>query len=565
MRNKSDIKISDGNDKTYFLVILFTALLQCSTLVNAQILGPQDTLVRNVKLTDPAGKVEDKVVNILIVAGKLEVVTEDKISRDEADQVVNANGGFIVGKLVVGESPSFMIFNDDPRKNFEVMLDTKTYSSFAVHDGIVIKNRLMGVRFDDPDDEPVKSGWLAYTPPPMAIPMNYQDSSKWNRFETKWVSGIFTGALALDRMNWLSQDTVSEAQFGDLNNYDGGEIRALRFGVFGTLNFEKPWVYTIAGATNAFDKGFETENKDDITLFDWRLDIPFFKNSVMSIGKQKEPISMEKLTGMVFLPWQERSAVADAILPSRNVGIVWNGNSPEKYSSWAFGVFNDWFDADQDFSDSASQFVGRLTWVPIRTEDESNLLHLGLGYRYSDAKEGFRFRSEPEFNKSPVFVDTAFGNDVANLPADKVETYNLELSWRKGPFWLASEYFRTAVKNPALEDPVFDGYYVSASWILTGEMRLYNKKNGLFRPVPISRTVYQNGKGAWEISARYSDVNLTDGKVEGGDMQIGSLGLNWWLTPFFSLGVNYRYIWNSHNELGGTSSGFTTRILLMLD
>ena len=553
------------NKQLYSLVTLFAALLICSTLVDAQVLGTQDTLVRNVKLTDPAGKVEDKVVNILIIEAKLEVVTEDKISRDEADQVVNANGGFIVGNLEIGESPSFMIFNEDPRQNFEVMLDTKTYSNFAVHDGIVIKNHLMGVRFDDPEDEPVKSGWLAYTPPPMAIPMNYQDSSKWNRFETKWISGMFTGAIALDRMNWLSQDTVSEAQFGDLNDYDGGEIRALRFGVFGTINFEKPWVYTIAGATNAFDKGFETENKDNVTLFDWRLDIPFFKNSVMSIGKQKEPISMERLTGMVFLPWQERSAVADALLPARNVGVVWSGSSPEKYSSWAFGVFNDWFDADQDFSESAGQFVGRLTWVPFKTKDESNLLHLGLGYRYSDAKEGFRFQSEPEFNKSPAYVDTAFGNDVASLPADKVETYNLELSWRKGPFWLASEYFHTAVKNPALEDPVFDGYYVSASWVLTGEMRPYNKKNGLFRPIPISRTVYQNGKGAWEIAARYSDINLTDGKVEGGNMQIASLGLNWWLTPFFSLGINYRYIWNNQDGLDGTSSGFTTRILLMLD
>jgi len=48
-------------------------------------------------------------------------------------------------------------------------------------------------------------------------------------------------------------------------------------------------------------------------------------------------------------------------------------------------------------------------------------------------------------------------------------------------------------------------------------------------------------------------------------MQIGSLGLNWWLTPFFSLGINYRYIWNNQDELDGTSSGFTTRILLMLD
>jgi len=388
-------------------------------LASAQILGSGDTLVRNVTLIDPAGKSEDKLVNILIRSLKLEVVTEDKISRDEADQVVNANGGFIVGRLEVGESPSFMIFKDDPRTNFEIMLDTKAHSGFAVHDGIVIKNRLLGVRFDDPEDEPLKSGWLAYTPPPMAIPMNYQDSSKWNRFETKWVSGIFTGAVALDRMNWLSQDAVSNVQFGDLNDYDGGEIRALRFGIFGTLNFEKPWVYSIAGATNAFDKGFETEKKDDITLFDWRLDIPFCINSVMSIGKQKEPISMEKLTGMIFLPWQERSAVADALLPARNVGIVWNGSSPEKYSSWAFGVFNDWLDADQDFSDSASQFVGRLTWAPFRTQDESNLLHLGIGYRYSDAKEGFRFRTEPEFNKSPVFVDTAFGNDLANLPADK--------------------------------------------------------------------------------------------------------------------------------------------------
>ena len=138
-----DIKIKVGINKTYFLITLVVVLLQCSTLVNAQILGPQDTLVRNVKLTDPAKKVPDKIVNILITGGKLEVVTEDKISRNEADQVVNANGGFIVGNLEIGEAPSFMIFNEDPRQNFEVMLDTKTYSDFAVHDGIVIKNHLM--------------------------------------------------------------------------------------------------------------------------------------------------------------------------------------------------------------------------------------------------------------------------------------------------------------------------------------------------------------------------------------------------------------------------------------
>ena len=544
---------------------VFVVLALAYTMLPAQITGPENILIRNVTLMDPTGKTEDRIVNILIRERKLDVITEDKISRDEAEQIINANGGFILGKLEVGELPSFMILSEDPREDFEVLMDTRTYARFAVHEGVVVKNRMLEEIEDNPEDEPVKTGWLAYTPPPLAMPMNYADTSKWNRFESKWVSGIFSGAIALDRMNWLSQNAVSDAQFGDLNEYDGGEIRALRFGLFGTLNFERPWVYVIAGATNAFDKGFETEDLDDITLFDWRLDIPFFRNSVMSVGKQKEPISMERLTGMVFLPWQERSAVADALLPSRNVGIVWNGSSPDTYTSWAFGVFNDWFDANQDFDDSASQFIGRLTWVPFRTEDDSNLLHLGFGYRYSDAKEGFRYRTEPEFSKSPVFVDTGFGSDNGLLAAENTATYNLELSWRKGPFWFASEYFRTYIRNPSLEDPVFDGYYLSASWILTGEMRPYNKKNGLFRPIPISRTVHQNGKGAWELAARYSDINLTDGLVEGGDMQIASLGLNWWLTPYFSLGVNYRYIWNTQDGLEGNSSGFMTRILLMLD
>ena len=548
-----------------FWVLLLLLLTAVQSLEAQTESGLDDVLLRNVTLIDPTGQTTDRLVNILIREGKLDVVTEDRIPRDEADRVIDAGQGYVLGKLVIGDPPNFMILSEDPRENFGVLLDTRTYANFAVHDGVVVRNRLGEIGPEVVEDEPKKSAWLAYTPPPMAVPLNYQDTSKWNRFDTRWLSGLVTGAIALDRMNWLSQNDANQARHGDLDGFNGGEIRALRFGIFGTLNFEKPWVYTIAGATNAFDKGFESEDDEDITLFDWRLDIPFFRNSVMSIGKQKEPISMERLTGMVFLPWQERSAVADALLPSRNVGVVWNGSSPERYSSWAFGVFNDWFDAGQSFSESASQLVGRFAWAPLRSEDESNLLHLGLGYRYSDAKEGFRFRTEPEFNQAPIYVDTGFGSESGLWPADSLETYNLELSWRKGPLWLASEYFRTDVKNTALENPTFDGYYVSANWVLTGEMRPYSKKNGLFRPIPIARTVYQNGRGAWEIAVRYSGLNLTDGRIEGGDMQVASLGLNWWLTPFFSLGANYRYVWNELDGVEGTSSGFMTRILLMLD
>jgi phosphate-selective porin OprO/OprP len=389
-----------------FLLVAVTVLMfwQAPNSAVAQDLEPENILVRNVTLMDPTGKTEDRVVNILIRERKLDVNTEDKISRDEADLVINANGGFILGKLEVGELPSFMILSEDPREDFEILMDTRTYARLAVHEGVVVRNRLLEEIDDDSEDEPVKTGWLAYSPPPLAVPLSYADTSKWNRWETKAVSGIFIAGLVLDRMNWLSQDQISEGRVGDLSDYSGGEIRGFRVGVVGTLNFEKPWVYTIFGATNAFDKGFETEDLDNFILFDWRLDIPFFNNSVMSIGKQKEPISGERIQSMLFNHMQERSAVADAMLPSRNVGIVWNGSSPEKYTSWGIGVFNDWFDADQDFKESATQYAGRLTWAPLHSADDSNLLHLGLGYRYSNAKEGFRYLTEPEFNNSPVFV-----------------------------------------------------------------------------------------------------------------------------------------------------------------
>jgi len=148
------------------------------------------------------------------------------------------------------------------------------------------------------------------------------------------------------------------------------------------------------------------------------------------------------------------------------------------------------------FDESSNQYVGRLAWVPLVSKDRSNLLHLGVGYRYSDAKQGVRYVTEPELNKAPDFIETDF------LTADKTQTYNVEFAWRRGPALLTSEY---------------------------------------------------------------THIDASDGAVDGGEMQIATLGLNWWLTPFFSVNMGYKYIWNEMDGQKAESSGVMTRLILVLE
>ena len=533
------------------LVILFSAL--------AQAREPDSILIRNVKLIHRGGVVGDVVVSILIEGGKLKLVTEDAVPAEEAGLVLDAQEQVLLGKLALGDPPSFVILSEDPRENFEVLLDSAQYINFAVEKGAVVRNSLVATSEPEPVPEPEQSKWFAYDPPPVALPVTYHDTRKWNRFETRPINGLLTGALLLDRQRWGSQDEVSRSQVGDLDEFDGGEIRGFRLGLVGSLNFPRPWIYTVYAATNAYDKGFDSRTTDSGVFYDYRVDIPLFEKAGLSIGKQKEPISMERLLPLTFLPMQERSAAADALLPSRNIGLVLNGTGLDQRMTWAAGGFNNWLDSGESFEDNPRQYAARVTVVPWASADESNLFHFALAARYDDADLGLQYQTEPEFDQSPIFVDTG------QFDADHATTYSFEASWRRGPFWLAYEYLNDDVNAQEVGDPDFDGYNVFASWAITGEMRSYNRRNGVFRPLPIARPVYGGGWGALEGVVRWSELDLTDGLIEGGEMDILSIGLNWWLTQVFSLGLNYRHIELDRFGEIGSSDGFSTRMTLILD
>ena len=522
----------------------------------AETIDPHNIIIENVYIASE--NAEEIPINLLIRDNKLELLTKDDIPIPDGFVALDANGGYLVGNLVLGESSSFMILDTDPRGDFEALLNHKSHSTFVVHNGELRRNRLQYARdmFEAKTDT---ARWHAYIPPPVALPTHYE-GEPWNHWTTKNTSNIFFSALAVDRQYWLTQNDDSVQQVGDLGQFEGGEVRDWRFGLLGILNyFERPWGYNVVVATNAFDERFVVENQDEFRFIDYSLDIPIGEDARLSIGKQKEPISMERLMTLINLPIQERSSAANALLSSRNFGIHLSGNALDRRMSWAAGVFNDFIDASVSLDEGATAVVGRVTWLPFVSVDQSNLVHIALAARHEDGNQGYVYRTSPEFNMAPLFVDTGTGD------ANKIRQYNLEASWRRGPFWLSGEYLGTHVDSPTLGPLDFSGYNITGSWIISGEMRDYRAKSGTFGPVPVSRSVYKNGWGALELASRWSSIDLTDGPVQGGEMDIFSLGLTWWLSSIFNVSLNYRYIMDDKDSLQGQASGLNARLLLKLN
>jgi phosphate-selective porin OprO/OprP len=253
--------------------------------------------------------------------------------------------------------------------------------------------------------------------------------------------------------------------------------------------------------------------------------------------------------------------VADGLLPARNVGIVYNNSAVEDRITWAAGIFNNWFDAGKSFSNTPTVITARITGLPFLSEDESNLLHLGVAGRYSNAAGGIRYKAKTEIFSGPVSVDTDLLDD-----ANSTLHLGLEFVWRKGPFILLSEYMQSSVNSSSDNNPVFNGYYVVASYIFTGEMRRYNKRSGIFfNKINIANEVTSGGWGLWEAYCRWSSIDLSDGAIDGGEMTTFSLGLNWWPVTSIQVNVNYRYSELDRNGQTGSNHGLVTRIAFVLE
>jgi phosphate-selective porin OprO/OprP len=539
--------------------ILFLALVFSWHLFSPECLAqsPRDfsadtLLISNVRPWDGAGEVGDSI-NILIAKERIKVVSGAKFKTPENTLSIDGGGRIVMGRLEVGGRANLLIVDRGADLDITDLAEPASYY-------LVVKNGLIDESKSALTRDEVSAGESTY---------QFVDASRfkvvtkpyqpWYVTSKSGYSIAFGGGVFMDRTSF-SQNAASEEQVGDLTEFNSGEIRAFRIGVGGQFPvMESSWKYALVAANRSFDRGFDTTTDEEWTFYDWIIGIPVKGGAELKIGKQKENFSHDRLTILVDQQFMERAMELDGLLPSRNTGITLANNALDGRMTWSAGFFKNMFgDRDEPYRDS-EQYIVRVTGVPYIGNDGNRMLHLGGGYRYSNVdSHTLRFRNSPEVYFSPDFVDTGEFN------AKSARWTALEAGWRQGPFFINGEYVRVSADSKVNGDPNLQGYHITAAWSLTGESRGYDNKKGVFTKLIPNRPVIYGGPGALELVARYSSLDLTDGLIEGGEMNRWSIGLNWYTSSLFKATAQYGWINLDRFGLNSTTRVFQLRAAFLL-
>jgi phosphate-selective porin OprO/OprP len=328
---------------------------------------------------------------------------------------------------------------------------------------------------------------------------------------------------------------VDAGFFGDETDENGNEVPLPDFGhelrrVWLSLN-GKLW----GDWSMKLQYAFESENVQDA----WLAYKGLPGKTTLKIGRFKEPFSISQATGNGNLTFLERPSPVNGLAPFRNTGIQL-GTQFGDVATLTAGIFGEGSDAGGDGVSASYGFTGRGTFAPIRSG--GTVLHFGSAFTIRDAGESERVRFRDRFESRITnvrLVDTGTLTDV-----DGFSKFNLESAFVSNRLALQGEYLRASVdrSNAAGGDADFDGFYLTGSFFLTPDTRPYNFGGGKFGGIKPSNPLSQGGTGAWQVAFRYSDLNLADGSVDGGDQQIMTAGLNWYPDRNLRFSVNYNRV-----------------------
>ena len=285
-----------------------------------------------------------------------------------------------------------------------------------------------------------------------------------------------------------------------------------------------------------------------------------FEQVWLAIGQVGSPFGLDNWTSSNESLLMENALISQAFTPPRGIGVYAEGTWTD--FAWAASVITP-AAGNTQIGDAIPAALGtnapagpargtpgsdpygataRLTYSPVHTPEQ--VYHLGTSFTFQDLKNRanlFNFSTAPELRaRSTRTLSTL-------VPSDSVKDYwvwGAEAAWKSGPLLISGEYmiahmdrFTNIAPTDARQpggDLSYKGYYIAASYVLTGESHDYDFNGGTF-----GRVRPLNKQGAVELVARHSYINLKDKSFGLGYERDNTLGVTWWVNDHVRFLANY--------------------------
>ncbi|MDQ1120015.1 MULTISPECIES: porin [Pseudoxanthomonas] len=346
---------------------------------------------------------------------------------------------------------------------------------------------------------------------------------------------------------FVDASSTGGSDFAD-RNISGTEIRSVRLGAEGSYG---RLGYVVEGdfADN------EVAWKSVYASVDHRL---FGTQAELSIGNRLNDRGLDGSSSTTNTPFADRNVVGTLILPQRGlfgVGLTERVFGQGWHASLSVAG-NDLNNAGED-NDSLT-VAARAHWNPLLSEAAT--VHLGAWAFHEDIPAGATgvLRSSAISGHFNDLVKIAPG---ALAGAERGTAYGVEAAGFFGSGWVSGEWGTRrigGVGSAGRYDVDHSAWTVSGGVFLFGASPAYTAKSGTWGKVKVQDPVTSGGRGAWELRARYEDVDY-DELPTGGTGHAWTVGTNWYLNDYARVMLDAVF-WQTDNRSGayrGQDEGYT--------
>ncbi len=342
--------------------------------------------------------------------------------------------------------------------------------------------------------------------------------------------------------------------YGPIKDFKTWEFHRNRFGIKGYITKKIEYEVEHEFTENEL-------NEKDITAGitpksrwkDVNVNLTYIKNAQVQLGKFKVPFGLDQLTGVTHNDFIYRSLGANYLAPGRDWGGQVHGSFWKHGLEYATGVFQ--HDGDNTRSrkieGGGTTFATRVVGTPFRrlSSSSSSIGGIAVGSAFATSElSDDSFRPNGLRGRTVMTQDTFYESVYVKGHRRRWEA---DIDWASGPAsaraeytWVSDDRLKQGIGDQDLPDARARSWYVSGTWVLTGE----DKK----RPLKAASPFAQGGIGAIELAIRYErmwfdssplgpDEGLRNPRAEtiflSGDRAL-TLGLNWTLNRFMKIQVN---------------------------